>query len=110
MYLNEFANFLGNFKSPSYKKGVSELLAAYKEMSYRMSVKMHFLHSHLKFFPENLGVVSDKQGERFHRDIEAMKERYQGVENESMMAYFYWMLYHNDPIHAYKRKSYDKHF
>ena len=27
-----------------------------------MSLKMHFLHSHLDFFPPNLGAVSDEQG------------------------------------------------
>ena len=34
-----------------------------------MSLKLHFLHSHLYFFPENLGDVSDEHGERFHQDI-----------------------------------------
>ena len=47
--LNRFAqNFLlKNFKSHLYLKGVAELLAAYKEMGCRMSLKMHFLNSHL---------------------------------------------------------------
>jgi hypothetical protein len=35
----------------------------YKELGYRMSLKVHFLQSHLYFFPANLGEVSDKQGE-----------------------------------------------
>ena len=39
-----------------------------------MSLKMHFLHSHLDFFPSNLGEVSDEQGERFHQDI-SIKEK-----------------------------------
>ena len=34
-----------------------------------MSLKVHFLHSHLPFFHENLGAVSDEHGERFHQDI-----------------------------------------
>jgi hypothetical protein len=33
-----------------------------------MSLKIDFLHSHLDFFPENLGSTSDEQGERFHHD------------------------------------------
>ena len=70
------SDFMENFKSSSYQEGVAELLAAYKEMGCHMSVKMHFLHSHLEFFPENLGAVSDEQGERFHQDIQAMEERY----------------------------------
>ncbi|KRX37619.1 putative ATP-dependent RNA helicase DDX23 [Trichinella murrelli] len=32
-------------------------------------LKLHFLHSHLDFFPQNLGDVSEEQGERFHHDI-----------------------------------------
>ena len=41
-----------------------------------MSFKLHFLKSHLDYFPENLGVVSEEQGERFHQDIKEMKRRY----------------------------------
>ena len=101
---------MGNVKSNSYQEGVAELLAAYKEMGCRMSLKMHFLHSHLDFFPENLGAVSDEQGERFHQDIQAMEERYKGIWNEGMMGDYCWMLYRDDANHPYKRKSYVKHF
>ena len=38
-----------------------------------MSVKIHFLHSHLNFFPPNLRAVSDEHGERFHQDITKME-------------------------------------
>ncbi|GFX39838.1 tigger transposable element-derived protein 1 [Trichonephila clavipes] len=51
-----------------------------------MSVKVHFLHSHLDYFPENLGDVSEEQGERFHQDIKEMERRYQGRWNVNMMA------------------------
>lgn len=34
-----------------------------------MSLNQHFLHSHFDYFPENLGTVSEKQGEIFHQDI-----------------------------------------
>jgi len=36
-----------------------------------MSLKIHFLKSHLDFFPENLGEVRDEHGERFRQDIMA---------------------------------------
>ena len=61
--------FLENHKAPNYEKCVTKMLEAYKEMSARMSLKMHFLHSHLDFFPENNSDVSDEHGERFHQDI-----------------------------------------
>ena len=41
-----------------------------------MSIKSHYLPSHLAWFPENLGDVSEEQGERFHQYIKVMKERY----------------------------------
>ena len=37
---------------------------------------MHFLHSHLAFFPANLGAVSDENGERYHQDIAVVEKRY----------------------------------
>ena len=35
-------------------------------------------------FPKNLGAVNDKHGERFHRDIKAMEEKYQRIWNEGI--------------------------
>ena len=103
-------NFLGNVRSPSFESGVEDLLDAYKEMRCRLSLKMHFLHSHLDFFQENLGAVSDEQGERFHQDIQSMEARYQGFWNEGMMGDYCWMLYRDEPNQLYKRKSYTVHF
>lgn len=41
-----------------------------------MSLKMSFSERHLDFFPDNLGVVCDEQGERFHQDISTTEKRY----------------------------------
>jgi hypothetical protein len=57
-----------------------------------MSVKVHFLHSHIEYFPENLGRFSEEQGERFYQDIKEMERRYQGRWNEHMMDDYCWML------------------
>jgi hypothetical protein len=38
-----------------------------------MYLEIHFLNSHLDFFPENLGTISDKNEEHFHHDISNMK-------------------------------------
>lgn len=103
-------NFLGNHKSPTYREGVQRLIDSYQNLGCRMSLKMHFLHSHVDYFPENLGMVSDEQGERFHQDIQLMERRYQGLWNESMMADFCWMLFRDNPGEEYNRKSYSKHF
>ena len=57
-----------------------------------MSIKVHFLFSHIDSFPDNLDDVSDEQDERFHHDIKIMEERYQGRWEESMMADYCWSL------------------
>ena len=41
-----------------------------------MSIKLHYLFTHIDYFPENLGDVSEEQGERLHQDIRTKKERY----------------------------------
>ncbi|GFV79149.1 uncharacterized protein TNCV_2613351 [Trichonephila clavipes] len=52
--------FLGNKKDPNYKALVAELLQNYKILGCNMSAKVHFLHSHLDYYPENLGAVSEE--------------------------------------------------
>jgi hypothetical protein len=45
-----------------------------------MSLKFHFLHFHLDYFPENLGDLSEEQGERFHQDVkEVSHSKYLGT-------------------------------
>ena len=44
--------FLGNRKAPNYREIVSELLQSYQDMGCNMSLKIHFLDSHLDFLPE----------------------------------------------------------
>jgi len=51
-----------------------------------MSIKIHFLFSHMENFPEDLGAMSDEQGESFHQDMRQMEERYQRRWDEVMMA------------------------
>ena len=72
-----------------------------------MSVKIHFLHSHLEKFPENLGDVSDEQGERFHQDVKTMGKSYQGRWDQHMMADCCWSL-ERDCIAACHRRKSDK--
>jgi len=64
---------------------VERLIAAYHRMGCRMSLKLHFLHSHLEFFPSDLGAVNDEHGQRFHQDISEMESRYQGRFDAAMM-------------------------
>ena len=71
-------NFLGHHKAHNYKELVDKMLTSYREVGAKMSIKVHFLFSHLDRFPENCVDVSDEQGERFRQNIKLMDERYQG--------------------------------
>lgn len=74
-----------------------------------MSLKIHFLDSHLNFFPENLGAVSDEHGERFHQELSAMESRYKGKE-ANMLADYCWTLLREDKETVYSRQSDRKSF
>ncbi|UYV62858.1 hypothetical protein LAZ67_2002168 [Cordylochernes scorpioides] len=76
-FRNVCKNFLGSVKVENYRDIVNDLLLSYKALGCNMSLKIHFLHSHLDFFPDNLGAVSDEHGERFHQAISNMEKRYQ---------------------------------
>ena len=75
------SGFLGNTHIPDYQACIEKLLKSYEDMGCRMSLKIHFLHSHLNFFLPNLGAVSDEHGERFHQDITKMENNYQDKWN-----------------------------
>ncbi|GBN38857.1 hypothetical protein AVEN_137854-1 [Araneus ventricosus] len=61
-------------------------------MECNIALKIYFLHSHLYFFPENLGSVCDELGERFHQDISNVEARYQEKWNPKMLAEYCWAL------------------
>ena len=50
------------------------MLNNFNQHGCNMSIKIHYLHSHLERFPENLGDLSEEQGERFHQDINYERE------------------------------------
>jgi len=52
--------FLGNHRHDQYANIVDRMMKANEQLGGRVSFKMHFLHSHLDFFPLNLGEVSDE--------------------------------------------------
>lgn len=97
-------NFFGNNKDPDYKNIVSRMLNNFNEVGCLMNLKLHFMHSHIDYFPENLGDFSEEQGERMHQDLREFEKKYQGVWGKSMLADYCWSLQResNDP---HKRKA-----
>ncbi|GBN14150.1 hypothetical protein AVEN_229805-1 [Araneus ventricosus] len=53
-------------------------------------LKIHFLHSHIDCFPEDLGAYSEEQGERFHQDVRDIER--QRRWDVRMLADYCWML------------------
>ncbi|UYV70650.1 hypothetical protein LAZ67_8000166 [Cordylochernes scorpioides] len=104
-FRNVCKNFLGSVKVENYRDIVNDLLLSYKALGCNMSLKIHFLHSHLDFFPDNLGAVSDEHGERFHQAISSMEKRYQGKWSPAMLADDCWALKRDLPQTTYRRKS-----
>src|SRR6218665_347710 len=58
-------NFLENVGAENYKKLVKDTLMQYPKLGSNMSLKIHFLHSHLDFFSDNCGMVSHEHDECF---------------------------------------------
>ncbi|UYV82830.1 K02A2.6-like [Cordylochernes scorpioides] len=46
---------LGNRRDDNYKELVQNMLKSYKASGVNMSIKVHYLHSHLDKFPDNIG-------------------------------------------------------
>lgn len=103
-------SFLGNYKSPFCANIVSEMIRKFQILGCRMSIKMHFLDSHLNYFPDNLGDYSEEHGERFHQDIAKMEKRYQGRWNVSMMADYCWSLMRSHAGITHRKKLFRKTF
>lgn len=97
--------FLGNKRDDDYKQVVDNMLLSYQKLGCNMSLKLHLLHSHLDFFPDNCGAVSDEHGERFHQQIAAFERRYQGKWNAAMLADYCWSLKRDVPDAEHKRQA-----
>lgn len=86
IFITVINNFLDKKKSVNYNDLVATILKAFQKLGCNMSIKIHFLFSHLDIFPDNLGGRSDKQGDQFHQDIKVMEERYLGKWDVNMIA------------------------
>ena len=95
--------FLGNTKANNYEVVVNRMLLAFRDLGCNMSIKIHFLTSHLDD-------VSDEQGELFHQDPMIMEERYQGRWDRNMIADYCWSIKRDCTEQVHRRKSYKRKF
>ena len=97
-------DFLGCHHSENFRDVIDEMLNTYKTLGCKMSLKVHFLNSHLDFFHENMSDVSNEHGERFHQDISVIENRYKGKWSVSMLADYCWSIQRDDSETQRKRR------
>ena len=103
-------NFLGNTKVSNCDQLVEDMLLKFQRLRAKMSIKIHYFFSHLDQFPENLGDLSEEQGEKIYQDITVNEEGYQGRWDNHMMADYCWNLQRHTPLASHSRKSYKRRF
>ena len=103
-------NFLGNHKAGNYEELVSNILRNFKNLGTNMSVRVHYLHSHIDRFQYNLRDFSEEHGERFHQDIKFMEDIYQGRWNTHMMVDYCWSLQRDCPANEHNRLPFSSIF
>ena len=103
-------NFLGNHSSSQCQKVVDELMENFCQIDARMSVKMHFLRSHVDYFLENCGDLSEEQDERFHQDISDTEKRDRGGLDLNFLAGYCLCLRRDVESAQRKRKSLKRPF
>ena len=111
-YVSVVREFFGNTNASNYRYLMDVMLRNFQALGSRMSIKLHYLFSHsdYAYFPENLGDLSEEQGESFHRDIKMKEERYQDRWDTHMISDYCWTLIRDCTEQSYRRKSYKKTF
>ena len=59
---------LWNYKADNYFELVENMLSSFHQLCNKMSIKVHYIHSYLDDFPENLDNLIEKQGKWFHQN------------------------------------------
>ena len=101
---------LGNRKNPDNENIMKDTLNNFYKLGCNMSIKLHYMHSQIDFFLENLGAVSEGQGERFHLNIMIMESKNQGRWNTNIMADYCWILKKDEPDRNHNKKILKRSF
>ena len=96
-------NFLGNNKPRNYARLVNNMLTAFRNLGWNMSIK----YVPVSWEP---GFNEWRAGERFHWDLKEMETRYQGHWDAVMMADYCWNLKRNLPATEHSRSSKKRKF
>ena len=105
-YISVIREFLGNTKANNHQNLVDLMLQNFQAFGARLSIMLHYLFSHLDYFPENLGNVSEEQWERFHQINRTMEKRYHCRWDSHMMADYCWIFIRDCIEQSHSRISY----
>ena len=81
-------SFLRKDRKPNSEEIVWNMLKSFEKQNVNLSLKIHFLKSHLEFFPSQFSSISDEHGET----MQIIEKRYQGRADPHMFADFCWLL------------------
>ena len=84
--------FLGSDKSENYKELVANLMKAYETLGYQMSLKLHFLDSHLNSSLKIWETSVKSIANNFTRYISTRERRYQAKWDSNVMSDYEWGL------------------
>lgn len=93
------------WKCENYEDLVGDMVKCFPVINCSVSLKLHFLDSHLDFFPQNLLIISNEHGEKFHQDISIFETCFSERWNGSMLAEYCWSVIRDIPTDAYKKKQ-----
>lgn len=88
------ANFLGNHRNSQYRKVVYDLMKNFRQLGARMSVKMHFLRSHLNYyiFQKNVETSVENRVSAFSKISVLWRNPIKVYENVNFLADYCWCL------------------
>jgi hypothetical protein len=87
-FKNVVAKFLGSNKNCCCKYA-----REIQSLEVLDELKTSYFEVTLGFFPENLGAVSEEQGEDFRQDLKEVERSYQGRWNVNVIGDCCWMLH-----------------
>jgi hypothetical protein len=96
--------FLGKHKSPNYRTLVENMLKTFRNMGWNMSIKLHFLRSHLDVFTSKIGYVIDEHDECFYQDFSTVEKYCQGKWSQTMLIDYCWQLKRETQLHTRQKK------
>ena len=84
---------------------MEDLVTSYETLCCSdMSLKLHFLHSHLDSFRVSSDATHEERGVRSYQDISAMENTYKGKRCAAILADYCWKLKRDAMEIQYKRR------